>query len=99
MMQDHSEETAHWERHYSRPGVYADLYWWCSKCGEACGYNWANKFKYCPNCERKMSDDSGFQIESIERVTVIDRQTGDVVFDWDYTDCPTTIDNDDKGED
>lgn len=39
------------------------------------------------------------EIESIERVTVIDRQTGDVVFDWDYTDCPTTIDNDDKGED
>jgi len=39
------------------------------------------------------------EIKSIERVTVIDRQTGDVVLDWDYTDCPTTIDNDDKGED
>lgn len=39
------------------------------------------------------------EVKSIESIKFINRETGDVVFDWDYTDCPTTIDNDDKGED
>ena len=43
-----------WERHYSRPGVYADLCWHCSLCGYKSADNWANKFKYCPDCGADM---------------------------------------------
>ena len=39
-----------WERHYSRPNVYADLCWHCSNCGYSSNDSWANKWKYCPNC-------------------------------------------------
>ena len=40
-----------WERHYSRPGVYADLFWHCSKCGYKCSNDNANiYYKYCPYC-------------------------------------------------
>jgi len=48
------EERPHgkWERHYSRPGVYADLFWHCSNCGYKCREDNANiYYKYCPNCE------------------------------------------------
>lgn len=42
---------ARWERHYSRPNVFADLYWHCSECGYKNGNQWAHRFhKYCPNC-------------------------------------------------
>jgi rubrerythrin len=47
------EERPHgkWERHYSRPGVYADLFWHCSNCGYKCKEDYANKYyKFCPNC-------------------------------------------------
>lgn len=47
------EERPHgkWERHYSRPGVYADLFWHCSNCGYKCREDYANiYYKYCPNC-------------------------------------------------
>ena len=43
-----------WERHYSRPNVYADLCWHCSNCGYASNDSWANKWKYCPNCGAEM---------------------------------------------
>ena len=44
-----------WERHYSRPGVYADLYWWCSSCGKPTSYQDAGIFyRYCPQCGAKM---------------------------------------------
>ena len=45
-----------WKRHYSRPGVYADLYWHCSICNGSFGDQYANKFKYCPDCGAKMRD-------------------------------------------
>ena len=48
-------DSGRWERHYSRPGVYADLYWHCSKCGYKTDYQYANvSHHYCPNCGRKM---------------------------------------------
>lgn len=48
-------DSGRWERHYSRPGVYADLYWHCSKCGYRTDYQYANvNHHYCPNCGRKM---------------------------------------------
>lgn len=49
-------KTGRWERHYSRPGVYADLAWHCSECGSAFGDAWANKWHYCPNCGAKMEE-------------------------------------------
>ena len=48
-------DSGRWERHYSRPGVYADLYWHCSKCGYKTDYQSANvNYHYCPHCGRKM---------------------------------------------
>ena len=48
-------DSGRWERHYSRPGVYADLYWHCSKCGYKTDYQDANvNHHYCPHCGRKM---------------------------------------------
>ena len=44
-----------WERHYSRPNVYADLFWWCSCCEEPTRYNDAGIFyQYCPHCGAKL---------------------------------------------
>lgn len=43
-----------WERHYSRPNVYADLCWHCSCCGYKTPDGWAYKLEYCPNCGAKM---------------------------------------------
>lgn len=40
----------HWERKYSRPGVYADLLWHCSVCGAKFRDNWADHYKRCPEC-------------------------------------------------
>ena len=50
------QRTGKWERHYSRPNVYADLCWHCSACGYYHADNWTNKFKYCPNCGAKMTE-------------------------------------------
>ena len=48
-------DSGRWERRYSRPGVYADLYWHCSKCGYKTDYQYANvNHRYCPSCGRKM---------------------------------------------
>ena len=48
-------KTGKWERHYSRPGVYADLFWWCSCCGEPTRYNDAGIFyQHCPHCGAKL---------------------------------------------
>ena len=47
-------KTGKWERHYSRPNVYADLCWHCSVCGYASGDNWANKFNFCPSCGARL---------------------------------------------
>lgn len=43
-----------WERHYSRPNVYADLFWHCSECGYRSSDNWADKFNFCPHCGANM---------------------------------------------
>ena len=48
------EVPGQWERHYSRPGVYADLFWHCSKCGYKNGDNWGHKYRYCPGCGSPM---------------------------------------------
>ena len=44
-----------WERHYSRPNVFADMYWHCSICGYKNSENWANVYhRYCPHCGSEM---------------------------------------------
>ena len=51
-----------WERRYSRPGVYADLNWYCSACNNFTHYKDANYFDYCPYCGIKMKrEDSDVQ--------------------------------------
>lgn len=47
-----SQKSGKWERHYTRPGVYADL-WFHATC---CGYKLSFPFptEYCPNCGAKM---------------------------------------------
>lgn len=47
-------QTGKWERHYIRPNVYKDLLWYCSACGNGCGYNNAFMLDYCPYCGAKM---------------------------------------------
>lgn len=49
-------KTGKWERHYSRPNVYADLCWHCSNCGYKTPDNWANKWKFCPHCGAMMQE-------------------------------------------
>lgn len=44
-----------WERHFSRPCVYADLLWHCSVCGYKNAESFADAYHhYCPNCGAKM---------------------------------------------
>ena len=44
-----------WERHYTRPNVYADLLWHCSVCGYKNENSFANVYhKFCPNCGAHM---------------------------------------------
>ena len=51
------ERTGKWERHYSRPNVYADLYWHCSECGYKNDDQYANvHHKFCPNCGARMEE-------------------------------------------
>ena len=49
------EKKGKWERQYSRPGVYANLFWWCSYCKKPTSYQDAGIFyEYCPHCGAKM---------------------------------------------
>ena len=49
------EKEGKWERQYSRPGVYANLFWWCSYCKRPTQYQNAGIFyEYCPHCGAKM---------------------------------------------
>lgn len=49
-----------WERHYSRPNVYEDLYWHCSECGYKSDNQYANAYyNYCPNCGADMRGEQG----------------------------------------
>ena len=43
-----------WEHRYSRPNVYADLFWHCSACGFKSMVSGANTYSYCPNCGADM---------------------------------------------
>lgn len=43
-------------RHYSRPGVYADLWLHCEKCGGKIG-DGPYRPKYCPECGRAVKWD------------------------------------------
>ena len=46
-----------WERHYSRPNVYADLFWYCSECGYKNDENYAPVYHhYCPNCGARLTE-------------------------------------------
>lgn len=49
------EKKGKWERQYVRPGVYANMFWWCSCCKEPTREQDAGIFyKYCPHCGAKM---------------------------------------------
>ena len=46
-----------WERHYSRPNVYADLFWHCSECGYKSDNQYAYLYyNFCPNCGADMRE-------------------------------------------
>ena len=46
-----------WERHYTRPNVYADLFWHCSECGYKDSENYAPVYHhFCPQCGAKMEE-------------------------------------------
>lgn len=46
-----------WERHFSRPCVYADLFWHCSVCGYKNAESFANtEHQFCPNCGAMMEE-------------------------------------------
>lgn len=48
-----------WERHYSRPNVYADLFWHCSECGYKNDENYAPVYHhFCPNCGARMEENN-----------------------------------------
>ena len=49
-------KTGTWQRKYSRPGVYADLCWYCSICGGKFSDTYANMWKYCPDCGATMEE-------------------------------------------
>ena len=52
-----AEKKGKWERHYSRPNVYADLFWHCSECGYKNDENYAPVFHhFCPNCGARMEE-------------------------------------------
>ena len=56
-----------WERHYSRPNVYADLFWHCSACGYKSADSWTDKYyNFCPNCGADMRREENSVIERIE---------------------------------
>lgn len=42
---------ARWERHWSRPNVFADLFWHCSNCGYKNDNDYSPRYHhFCPNC-------------------------------------------------
>ena len=43
-----------WERHFTRPNVYADLFYYCSACGNRTTSSDTVYYKYCPKCGAKM---------------------------------------------
>lgn len=46
---------AKWERYYTRPHVYADLFWHCSNCNfKTASVNADKYYKYCPSCGARM---------------------------------------------
>ncbi len=47
---------AKWIHKYSRPGVYADLRWYCSACDKPCRDSWANLYEFCPHCQAIMDE-------------------------------------------
>ena len=48
----------HWERHYSGPNVYADMFWHCSGCGYKNRDQWAYRYhNYCLHCGAYMMDE------------------------------------------
>lgn len=54
-LKEQEAKQGKWERQYSRPGVYANLFWWCSVCGEPTIYTDAGAFyQYCPHCGAKL---------------------------------------------
>ena len=50
--------TGHWERRYSKPGVYKDLFWYCSECGQSAWCRYTELLHYCPICGAKMEEQS-----------------------------------------
>lgn len=52
---EQKRERGRWERHYSRPNVFADLFWHCSCCGYKNDDQYANVYhKFCPHCGADM---------------------------------------------
>lgn len=49
------QKRGKWERKWSRPGVYADLYWHCTACGGYTDMQFAHVvYKFCPFCGATM---------------------------------------------
>lgn len=60
LKRSYAQKLGKWERHWSRPGVYADLCWHCSACGGRTNMSWAHiYYKYCPYCGVRMARPRG----------------------------------------
>ena len=52
-------KTTRMVRHYSRPGVYADLWTHCEACGGREQDN--RRYRYCPDCGAKVIFQEGYE--------------------------------------
>lgn len=57
LLKEQEPQETRFVHHYSRPGVYADLWLHCEKCGGRIDNSYYYKPKYCPKCGRKVKWD------------------------------------------
>ncbi len=56
LLKEQEPQETRFVRHYSRPGVYADLWLYCEKCGGRVDDEFYRP-KFCPECGRKVKWD------------------------------------------
>ena len=54
LLQEQKPDETRLVHHYSRPGVYADLWLYCEKCGGKIDDGRPHRPKFCPECGREV---------------------------------------------